>query len=93
MQDDQTIRKFFDQTPGQAGKNPVQHNWERLYAAFPGATGWMSLSLPGYAITGDIAVVYVALYCGSLCGQGRYVYLQRIHGHWRVLVRVPVWVS
>lgn len=90
---EQEIRRFFDQDPMPAGKAALDEGWKKLFEAFPGATGWTSISLPGYSPDGDVAVVYVAHHCGSLCGQGMYVYLRRANSRWKVLVRLPVWVS
>ena len=87
------IRRFFDQDSMPAGKAPLDEGWKKLFEAFPGATGWTSVSLPGYSPDGDVAVVYVAHHCGSLCGQGMYVYLRRTDDQWKVLVRFPAWVS
>jgi hypothetical protein len=90
---EQELQRFFDRKLVTSGKASLDEAWEKLYESFPGATGWMSVSLPGYSPKGDIAVVYTAHHCGSLCGQGFYVYLRRANGQWQVLVRFPVWVS
>ncbi len=90
---EQEIRRFFDQDSMPAGKASLDEGWKKLFEAFHGATGWTSVSLPGYSPDGDVAVVYVARHCGSLCGQGMYVYLRRANDQWKVLVRFPVWVS
>ncbi|WP_201316408.1 hypothetical protein [Dyella sp. EPa41] len=90
---EQEIRRFFDEDSMSTGKVSLDEAWKKLFEAFPGATGWTSISLPGYSTDGDIAVVYIARHCGSLCGQGIYVYLRRVNNQWKVLVRFPVWVS
>jgi len=71
----------------------LDERWKKFYASFPGAHGWMTLSLPGYSSDRDIALVYVAHYCGSLCGGGAYVYLRRVEGQWKVIISIPTWVS
>jgi hypothetical protein len=91
--DDRKIRQLFEQGPSSTGKASLDDAWKQFYASFPGATGWMELSLPGYGTGGDIATVYMSLHCGSLCGQGSYVYLHRVDGQWKVLVRFPIWTS
>lgn len=90
---EQEILRFFDQESMSDGKVSLDEAWKKLFESFPGATGWTSVSLPGYSPDGDIAVVYVAHHCGSLCGQGTYVYLRRANSQWKVLIRFPVWVS
>lgn len=93
LHDQQEIQRFFDRDAVSVSAMPLDAAWKKLYESFPGATGWMSVSLPGYAPSRDIAVVYVAHHCGSLCGEGSYVYLRRTDSRWRVIVRFPIWVS
>ncbi|MET3654597.1 hypothetical protein ABIC75_004345 [Dyella japonica] len=89
----QEIRRFFDQNPTSGSELSLDEAWKKLFEAFPGATGWTSVSLPGYSPDGGIAIVYVAHHCGALCGQGEYVYLRHAKNQWKVLMRFPVWVS
>lgn len=84
------IQRIFDQTSTQAS---LDEAWKKFHKSFPGATGWTSVSLPGYSPDGEIAVVYMSYYCGTLCGGGSYVYLRRVKGKWKVLVNFPGWVS
>jgi hypothetical protein len=90
---DQEIQRFFDQESNLANKVSLDEAWKKFYESFPGATGWTSVSLPGYSPDGEIAVVYMAHYCGTLCGGGSYVYLRRVKDKWEVLVDFPGWVS
>lgn len=93
LREEREIKVFFEQDSVSAEELPVDDAWKRLYESFPGAKGWMTLSLPGYSPDGAIALVYVARYCGSLCGGGSYVYLRRTDGGWKVLFSFPTWVS
>ena len=90
---EQEIQRFFDHGSNSANKVSLDEAWKKFYKSFPGASGWTSVSIPGYSSDGEIAVVYVAHYCGTLCGGGSYVYLRRIKGEWKVLVDFPGWVS
>jgi len=90
---EQEIQRFFVRDSMSVSKESLDEAWKKLFEAFPGATGWTSVSIPGYSPEGDIAVVYVAYHCGALCGHGSYVYLRRANDQWKVLVRSPVWVS
>jgi hypothetical protein len=67
--------------------------WRAFAAMFPNAVGTVSLSPPGYSRSGDQAVVYVEHGCGSLCGEGRIVWLRRTDGRWRIVRTHGVWVS
>ncbi|SFR86832.1 hypothetical protein SAMN05216570_0141 [Dyella sp. OK004] len=93
LREDKEIQAFSEPLHEVAGKISLGEGWKKMHESLPGATGWMSVSLPGYAPSRDVAVVYVVLHCGSLCGQGAYVYLHRINGQWKALVRFPVWVT
>lgn len=90
---EQDIKRAFDQESLGGGNVALDEAWKKLFESFPGATGWTSVSVPGYSPEGDIAVVYVAHHCGSLCGQGSYLYLHRVNDQWKILVRFPIWVS
>jgi hypothetical protein len=41
----------------------------------------------------DKAFVYSTFVCGSLCGEGRDIYLAKIKGKWEIVGRVSDWVS
>jgi hypothetical protein len=71
----------------------MNSGWRRLFKAFPGSTGLVSLSLPGYSSRGDLAVVYLVVGRGSLAGVGRYVVLKRKQREWTVVARKTVWVA
>lgn len=90
---EQEIQRFFDHESNLANKVSLDEAWKKFYESFPGTTGWTSVSLPGYSPDGEIAIVYMAHYCGTLCGGGTYVYLRRINGKWKMLVAFPGWVS
>jgi len=89
----QEIQRFFDHESNLANNISLDEAWKKFYESFPGASGWTSVSIPGYSPDGEIAVVYIAHYCGSLCGGGSYLYLRRVKGDWKVLVDFPGWVS
>ena len=93
--DGQTISRAFglDRSKDKGIRSELERGWKRLYTTFPGATSWLSVSMPGYNHAGDIAAIYFAQSSGNLNGSGTCVYLQRVAGTWRVLVRVPIWIS
>jgi hypothetical protein len=67
--------------------------WSTLRTQFPGLRSVIQLSNVAYTATGDYAVVYVAVRCGSLCGLGQFYYLALKDGNWAI-VRVELeWVS
>lgn len=93
VHDEREIQHFFDRDSMPAEEMSADGVWKRFFESFPGSRGWMALSLPGYSPDRAIALVYIAHYCGNLCGSGSYVYLRRIEGQWRVLFSFPTWIS
>jgi len=65
----------------------------RDLGAVRGGTSHISLSRAGFDPDGGRALVYVSRVCGSLCGDGVYVLLERRGARWVVLKYVVVWES
>jgi hypothetical protein len=67
--------------------------WRAFYARFPGSTGSISFSRPGYDATRNHALLHYGHRCGGRCGDGGYVLLERRDDKWVVLRRVVTWMS
>ena len=67
--------------------------WDEFRTRFKGAAGFLALSRPGYDWKKTRAVVYVSLECGTLCGRGAYLELERVGDIWRMLGGVETWVA
>jgi hypothetical protein len=67
--------------------------WRAFYERFPGSTGSISFSRPGYDSTRTHALLNYTHGCGGRCGDGGYVLLERRDGKWVVLRRVVTWMS
>jgi hypothetical protein len=86
--EEQTIQKALasgastlpNSVPGMATTAP----WRGFYRAFPDAGDLMTLSKPGYAQAGEVALVYMSQECGGLCGYSQYITLRRINGEWKI---------
>lgn len=39
------------------------------------------------------AIIYVGYYCGSLCGKGGILHLEKLNGKWEIVEFVPTWIS
>ena len=59
--------------------------WEGFYQRFPASGGWMELSAVGFNVNKTVAVVYMGLYCGPLCGVGGFHVLEKRDGKWVAL--------
>lgn len=71
----------------------LDQHWADFYEAFPNSRGFFSLSRVGFSDDGTQALVYYEQECGSLCGVGEYVLLQKIEGRWIVIGVKGVWIS
>lgn len=66
---------------------------ERVAQQLGSARAFVSLSRVGFSRDGQLALIYVEVYCGALCGYGSYHVLQREEGRWRTIVEHVNWVS
>jgi hypothetical protein len=70
---------------GEARAITARNGWrdfERRNALAPGS---VAVSRIGFDPSGSQALLYVNFVCGSLCGSGRFVLLERSGGTWRVV--------
>jgi len=56
--------------------------FERRHALAPGS---VAVSRIGFDASGSQALLYISFSCGSLCGSGTFVLLERDAGRWKVL--------
>jgi hypothetical protein len=56
--------------------------WDSFYDRYPQSGGLIHLSAVGFNADKTKALVYIAHYCGSLCGIESYVYLEKQGGKW-----------
>jgi hypothetical protein len=78
---DSVATRLREQARGQ--RNSLEAYWDLFRQEFPGARGQTSFSRVGF--DGDQALVQVFSSCGSLCGSGWFVILERIDGRWRIV--------
>lgn len=60
---------------------------------FPHAASLLRMSMPGYSVSGDLAIVYVVESCGGLCSRGEYIILHQVNDTWKVTERLTAWSS
>ena len=72
--------------------NPTA-GWAALRERHEGTRGVVHFSNVTYHSSGESAVVYVSMLCGSLCGRGQLVFLARKDGKWTITRFVMGWVS
>ena len=61
--------------------------WIDFLARFPGSRGYIEVSAVGFDEHKNRAMVYLAHYCGFLCGGGGYYYLEKSEGRWQKVMR------
>jgi hypothetical protein len=71
----------------------TDQTWTKFYERYPGSAGYNSLSRVGFDKEKRRALVYFVNWCGSLCGTGSYLLLEKIDGNWTVQERVMIWIS
>jgi len=68
-------------------------DWQRFRAVYGGATSVVSFSRVGSDPSSGQALVVSSINCGTLCGAGNLVLLQRRYGVWSVMKVGNLWVS
>ncbi len=59
-----------------------KQDWKEFHKQYPDSGGFVDLSAVGFNADKSVAVVSKGLWCGSLCGEGRYYVLQKKDGKW-----------
>ena len=65
------------------GSSDLNASWQRFYEAHPESGGITSWSAVGFDADKRRALVYVGHGCGSLCGEGHYVFMEKQGSAWR----------
>ena len=73
--------------------NGAMEHWNEYYKLYPKSAGYNSFSRVGYDKSGRTALVYFVNWCGSLCGTGNYVLVEKSEGGWKVKEAAPMWIS
>ncbi len=67
--------------------------WRVFFKKHPNTPGIVVVSRIGFNKQHSEAVVYTGKSCGTLCGQGEFVWLVKLNGSWGVKDRTTVWIS
>jgi hypothetical protein len=75
----------------------AENPWAGFHRRYPDARGYLQVSAVGFDAEKRRAMVYLAHYCGLLCGGGRHHFLQKVDGVWQT-VKPPMasfceWIS
>ncbi len=71
---------------------PFEH-WTEFYRQYPNSAGYKSFSRVGYDKVGRTALVYFVNWCGSACGTGTYVLVEKGENGWVVKEGAAMWIS
>ncbi|MFZ0060403.1 MAG: hypothetical protein WAL47_00015 [Pyrinomonadaceae bacterium] len=74
-------------------KGSFDRAWSRFYAKYPGSSGIIQFSNPGFNRDYTQAVVSTGRSCGGLCGEGYFILLTKDQGAWKIKTKVGTWVS
>lgn len=67
--------------------------WRDFYNQFPDSAGLARISQPVLAKDRMQALIFVAHYCGGLCGTGTILLLNRTGTDWQVIKKQMLWIS
>jgi hypothetical protein len=59
--------------------------WKSFYQKYPDSGGYNLLSAVGFNSDKTVAVVYIAHWCGGLCGGGEFEVLQKKNDKWQTM--------
>jgi len=71
-------------------------SWDSFYTRYPESGGFIQLSAVGFNADKSKALVYISHHCGTLCGTGGYVFLEKRDGKWaRATLKASLcgWIS
>ena len=71
---------------------PTEH-WTEFYKLYPKSAGYNSFSKVGYDKAGRNALVYFVNWCGTLCGTGTYLRVEKGENGWTVKEAAGMWIS
>ena len=72
---------------------PMAEAWRRLASAHGGAHAAVTLSPVGYDAATGMALVYLRVECGGLCGGASLLRLKETDGAWRVVETQSLWAG
>jgi len=84
---DGDIRRLIDDAPN------LDVGWKKFYSVYRNASAVLYVSLPAYSADGNRAVVAMGQGCGTLCGSGEIVELEKKDGVWRLTRTQGTWIS
>jgi hypothetical protein len=87
--DEEKANTYFEKS----GKGDIYERWAAFYESNPKINGVMYLSLPGYSLQRDVAIVQVVGSCGPTCGNGAFWILRKESEHWRIEKTLQGWQS
>jgi hypothetical protein len=78
---------------GQQASDPVLDRWKVFYERYPRSAGYNSFSRIGFDKARQQALVYFVNWCGSHCGTGTYLLLEKKQNVWAVKESGGMWIS
>jgi len=81
------IDRLIDSAPD------LDRGWKNFYDVYRGAHGVLYISLPAYSADGNRAVIVYGSGCGSLCGYGQVIELEKKDGTWHRVRDQGTWIS
>lgn len=67
--------------------------WADFHGRFPNSAGYVELSAIGFNRAGNLAFLYAGKSCGTLCGDGRFILLEKTLRGWEIAGMHSLWIS
>jgi hypothetical protein len=70
-----------------------EEGWDEFYGKYPNSSGYITFSRVGFNNDATKAIIYRETGCGSLCGYGGYILLNKENGEWKLVTGYSCWRS
>ena len=87
---DKQLESIF---PNRRDYDRIKDYWSEFYKLYSKSAGYNSLSKVGFDRTRGQALVHFVNWCGSLCGTGTYVLVEKGLSGWEVKQTGMMWIS
>ncbi len=74
-------------------KNGIKNGWKKFNEIYKNSTGYIKFTRVGFNNIGNKAFIYVEQYCGRICGEGVYYFLEKVLNKWKVIKKKILWIS
>ncbi len=71
----------------------INSGWNLFYKDYPNSSGYILFCRPGINVLNNKAILFFEFYCGSECGEGLYLLLEKENNNWKITKKKSIWES